>query len=425
MLYDIGFFIFSLIYLPTLVWKGKLNRDLLQRFGVYDRRTRARLDAGGSRIWIQAVSVGEVALCRTLVPLVQARFPGSEIVLSTVTKAGYDLAQQAFADTAIVIYFPLDFSFVVGRVVGRIRPRLYIMVETEIWPNCLTVLRRRGVPTVMVNGRISDRSIGRYRLVKPFMRRILAVIDAFCMQSAVDAERIISLGAPPERVTVTGNMKFDLAVPDRTQDLPAMGRRLALAPEDRLIIAGSTHEGEEAIIMRAFRTLTKTFPGLRLMIAPRHIDRVAAVEQAVKDAGFEPVRVSYLAGDKRVAAGGSKVLVLDTIGILNDLYALASVVIIGGSLVPHGGHNPIEPALYGKPVVFGPHMFNFKEVAAALLAQGSALGVAGEVELGEACARLLGDAVFAAAIGAKARATVTAHRGAAARNMEIIGRVVL
>ncbi|MFH1189177.1 MAG: glycosyltransferase N-terminal domain-containing protein, partial [Candidatus Omnitrophota bacterium] len=212
MLYDIGFFIFSIFYLPTLIFRGKLHGDFGERFGSYSSQKRSRLAAGRSAIWIQAVSVGEVALCKSLIPMIREHFPESSIVFSTITKAGNELARKLFSKDAVIIYFPLDFSFIVKKAVSLIKPKVYVMVETEIWPNILKALSASGARTILVNGRISDRSFGKYELAKPFLRSTLERIGAFCMQSETDARRIIALGAPKERVRVTGTMKFDINI---------------------------------------------------------------------------------------------------------------------------------------------------------------------------------------------------------------------
>src|SRR3989338_3557346 len=217
MLYDIGFLIFSIVYLPTLLFKGKLHRDFLERFGIYEKCKRDSLSSGEERIWIQAVSVGEVSLCRALIPSLKGKFPDKEIVLSTITRAGNDLAKKIFSGDAVVIYFPLDFSFIVKKVMGLIRPGLYIMIETEIWPNMIKETSDNKIPSILINGRISDKSFGMYRLAGLFLRDIFTKIDKFCMQSEIDAERIETLGASAERVTVTGNMKFDTEIKSRPE----------------------------------------------------------------------------------------------------------------------------------------------------------------------------------------------------------------
>ena len=421
MLYNIAFFIFSLIYLPALIFKGKLHKDFGQRFGSYDEKTRAALAAGNGTIWIEAVSVGEVALCKSLIPKLKARFPGKGITISTITRAGNELAKKLFANDATIIYFPLDFSFTVRKAVDLIRPKLYIMIETEIWPGVLKALAGRGVPSIVVNGRISDRSFGKYKLAKAFLRNTLGGIGLFCMQSKTDADRIIAMGAPAGKVRVTGNMKFDI-------DMPKVVSRDSypwLKPEDELFVAGSTRDGEEEIVIEAFKVLRQKFPNLQLLIAPRHITRVADICKTVERFGFAPVTISSLS-DTRTPDPGSRtpVYILDTIGRLNDFYALATLVFVGGSLVKYGGQNPIEPALFEKPVIFGPHMFNFRDVAAAFVRAEGAVQVSSIEDFNNACARLLSNAQARARLGQNARKVVAENRGATEKNIEAIREAV-
>jgi 3-deoxy-D-manno-octulosonic-acid transferase len=421
-LYDIGFFIFSIFYLPILIFKGKLHRDFLQRFGVYDKATVGFFGSSTGKIWIQAVSVGEVALCKMFIPLLKEKYPGREIVLSTITKTGYDLAKKSFARSATVIYFPLDFSFIVRKVVKLIRPRLFIMIETEIWPNLLREMSANGVPCILVNGRISDKSIGKYRLVKPFLKGVLDKIMLFCMRSTVDADRIIELGAQKQRVKVTGNMKFDIGPAPRQGHEKGAAASLGLSGSEKLFVAGSTHPGEEEMVLEAFTAATRDLSSLRLLIAPRHIDRVVDIEAAVKKFGFKPLRVTTLSGSQAVQ-DASSVLILDTIGQLNDIYSVATLVYVGGSLVKHGGHNPIEPAVFEKAILFGPHMFNFRDTASVFVRQNAAMQVSDSASLSEKVSLLLRDESQRRWLGQNARRVVAENRGATERNLKAIKEV--
>jgi len=416
MLYDIGFFIFSIIYLPTLLFKGRLHRDFLERFGRYNEETLRSLRSDKDRIWIQAVSVGEVTLCKALVPLLKKEFPESEIVLSTITKTGNDLAKKIFSKEATIIYFPLDFSFVVKKVVSYIKPKLYIMVETEIWPNLLKELDSRSVPAILVNGRISDRSIGKYRLVKPFMQNTFQRIDKFCMQTRLDLERIIELGAPAGKAIVTGNMKFDVEDLKNTKSPKDIRDSLGLKAEDELFVAASTHKGEEAIVLSAFKELRREFPRLKLLIAPRHLERVPEIEKTIQQYGFDSSKVSH--------SPNTRILILDTIGQLNDIYSIATIVFIGGSLVKHGGHNPIEPALFERPILFGPHMFNFKTVASLFLSNRAAVQVIGLNDMVSECRFLLKDESERIRLGSVAKELVSKNRGATGRNIDAIKEIL-
>ncbi len=422
MLYDLGFFIFSLIYLPVLIFKGKLHRDFPERFAIFDNRKKRALVSGKDRIWIQAVSIGEVALCKSLIPLLKKRFANHDIVISTITKAGNDLAKKIFCKDAIIIYFPLDFSFIVKRAVKIIQPKLYIMIETEIWPNLLMELSSILVPSILINGRISDRSIGRYRLAKPFLKNILDKINIFCMQDAIDAERMIELGAPADRVQVTGNMKFDTEIAPDIKGPAAVRESLGLREDDKLLVAGSTHSGEEEIIIEAFKELSSEFPKLKLLIAPRHINRVEDVETVIKKFDLEYARVSRL-NEPRYPIPDTRILLLDTIGHLNEAYSVATLVFIGGSLIRHGGHNPIEPAVLEGAILFGPHMFNFKYIAKVFLNNNAAIEVSDKKDFIEKCKELLKDEDKRSMLGRNAKRVVSENRGASEKNVEAIGEI--
>ncbi|MCM8790941.1 MAG: 3-deoxy-D-manno-octulosonic acid transferase [Candidatus Omnitrophica bacterium] len=421
MLYDIGFLIFSVFYLPTLIFKGKLHGGLAERFGCYSAEKRKSLSDAKGAIWIQAVSVGEVALCRDLIPLIKREFPANPIVFSTITRTGWELANKLYSRDAVIIYFPLDISFVVKKTIALIRPSLYVMIETEIWPNVLKELSLRAVPSALINGRISDRSFGKYLMARPFLKRTLERIGVFCMQSKEDAERIKILGAPPEKVIVTGNMKFDFQVQTHEESLSRIKEFLGFSEGMRLFVAGSTHSGEENIAISVYKSLLAEFPDLKLLIAPRHIERASEVERVVKKAGFTPFFLSSSLFARLAEPRSRRVVyILDAIGYLNDAYSIASVVFIGGSLVPHGGQNPIEPAVFGKAVIFGPYMFNFKNISAALLEGGGAIQVKDSSQLYCRVKSLLKEESVAFSIGSAAQNIIKNNRGATVRNLAVL-----
>ena len=344
--------------------------------------------------------------------------------MSTTTVAGQQVAAREIKDADATFYFPLDFPFIVNRTLRLVNPRLFVVMETEIWPNLLRACRRHGVKTAVVNGRISNRSYPRYRLVRRLFRRVLGDVDRFCMQSEESAARLIDLGADPDRVTVTGNLKFDsleaaAAVSDR-----GMHRveRFFRVPDDRpVIIAGSTMRGEELMVLRAFERMRAGAPRTLLVIAPRHPERFDEVERLARDEGFRTLRRSQLTIDDDPAAD---VVVLDTIGELAHLYRLATVVFVGGSLVPTGGHNILEPAVYGRPILFGPHMQNFQEIAAAFLDARAAWQVRDEWELEAAFRDLLADGASRQALGRAAQAILDASHGARERTIAAIAQLL-
>jgi len=389
-----------------------LHADFGERFGRYSEDKQKALVASSGAIWIQAVSVGEVATCKVLVDKLRVRFPNKKMVLSTITKTGNDFAKKLFQSDVVIIYFPLDLSWIVRKAVSLVNPSLYIMIETEIWPNMIKEVSRRGIPSAIVNGRISDRSFGKYKLVKPFLSDIMRKIGIFCMQSSQDAERIKELGAPDEKVKITGNMKFDADVSADVVRSGELKRSMGMADGDMLLVAGSTHNGEEMIILEAFKKLSEEFPRLKLLIAPRHIDRAGEVKDTAKSVGFDPALVSSIRN--------TDVFILDTIGKLRDIYSIATVVFIGGSLVPHGGQNPIEPAALGKPVIFGPHMFNFREITAVLLENAAAILVKESEGLFSSIKMLLNDNKKCSEMSKNAALAIAGKRGVTDRNIEEI-----
>jgi 3-deoxy-D-manno-octulosonic-acid transferase len=374
---------------------------------------------GDESIWVHAVSVGEVLSVRPLLTELRARYPKLRLFLSTTTLTGQQLARRSVSDVDAVFYFPFDWVFTVRRTLEVVKPRLFIMTETEIWPNLLRECRRRRIKTLMVNGRISYRSFPRYRLVRPFMKRVLADVDRFCVQGEETSRRLVELGADPSRITITGSLKFDSL---ETSPTPGRGRERVLrffrVPSNRpVIIAGSTLKGEEEPVIRAFNRVRAAGINALLIIAARHPERFDEVERLCRHEGLAALRRTELPIDAEPRADA---VVLDTIGELAQLYQIATVVFVGGSLVPAGGHNILEPAHYGKPIVFGPHMQNFGEIAEAFLANGAAIQVRSGSEFEDTMLSLVGDPVRRARVGAAAKALVEANRGARDRTLAVI-----
>jgi 3-deoxy-D-manno-octulosonic-acid transferase len=413
-LYSAGLGVFFLAMLPgvllQMLVKGKYRRGMAERFG------RVTPWEGQARpVWLHAVSVGEAVAAAPLLRELRARHPDVPVLVSTTTETGRGVAEQRLAADRFV-FFPLDFRLAAGAAVGRLRPRLVLLTETELWPNFLAVCAQRGIPVVVINGRISPRSFPRYRLARPWFGRVLRDVGLFCMQSRDDADRLLRLGAPAERVHVTGNLKFDLPAGD--VDPAHVRAALGLPPQVRLIVAGSTHRGEEEQVLTAFRGAASTRPDLRLLLAPRHPERLEEVERIVLRLGLTPVRRSALPG----APQG--VIVLDTVGELARLYAPARAVFIGGSLIPHGGQNILEPAAHGRPVLHGPHMANFAEVRDLFRAAGAAREVRGAADLQRELEALLDDPARADAMGRAGRAIVDRNRGATRRTADLVGTLL-
>lgn len=424
--YSILIVAFFVLVSPYLLYQALRYRkyivSLPQRLGYLP--VSFNLDADES-IWIHAVSVGEVLTARALLAELRERYPRLRIFLSTTTMTGRQIARNNLQYVDEVFYFPFDLGFIVQRTLALVRPRLFIMMETEIWPNLLRACRRAGVRTAVVNGRISGRSYPRYRLARPFFRRVLRDVDRFCMQSEESARRIVDIGAERDRVSVTGSLKFDsLEMPgapsaDRGQN--RVLRYFRLAPDRPVLIAASTLKGEEEPILDAFQRIRATVTNALLIIAPRKPERFDDVERLARRAGWNVARRSELRVD---AEPRNDVIVLDTIGELAQLYQVATAVFVGGSLVDAGGHNILEPAVFGKPIVFGPHMENFAEIARTFIDNGAAIQVRSARELEMALLDLLGDPVRRASLGAAARALVEANRGARGKSLAVLAQLL-
>jgi 3-deoxy-D-manno-octulosonic-acid transferase len=338
---------------------------------------------------------------------------------------GQQIARNNLQYVDEVFYFPFDFARIVNRTLRLVKPRLFIMMETEIWPNLLRACRRANVRTMLVNGRISSRSYPRYRLVRWFFRRVLQDVDRFCMQSEESARRVIEIGADPDRVTVTGSLKFDsLQIPGSAAADRGSNRVLRyfrIGPERPVFIAASTLKGEEEPVLEAFQRIRATMADALLIIAPRKPERFDEVERLARRAGWRVTRRSELRVDDEPRCD---VVVLDTIGELAQVFRVATAVFVGGSLVDAGGHNILEPAVFGKPIVFGPHMQNFAEIARTFLENGAAIQVQSGRELERVVRELLGDPVTRARLGAAARALVEANRGARTRSLAAIAQLL-
>jgi 3-deoxy-D-manno-octulosonic-acid transferase len=426
-LYSVLIVAFCALMSPYLVYQAvryrKYVRNLPQRLGYLPRSFNHDADES---IWIHAVSVGEVLTARALLPELRERYPKLRVFLSTTTMTGQQIARNNLQYVDEVFYFPFDLGFIVNRTLTLVKPRLFIMMETELWPNLLRACHRRGVRTMLVNGRISSRSYPRYRLARSFFRRVLLHVDRFCMQSDESARRIVDIGAEQQRVVVTGSLKFDsLDIPGASASADRGRNRVLryfrIAPGRPVIIAASTLRGEEEPVLDAFQRIRATMTNALLIIAPRKPERFDEAERVARRAGWNVARRTELRVD---AEPRCDVVILDTIGELAQVYQVATVVFVGGSIVDAGGHNILEPAVFGKPIVFGPHMHNFTEIARTFLENGAAVQVRTGRELEPVLIDLLGDPVRRATLGAGARALVEANRGARNKSLAAIAQLL-
>lgn len=477
-LLNVAYLLLILLALPWFLYQAvtakKYREGFLQKFlGLVPRREGER-----PCVWFHAVSVGEVRALRTVLDEIRIRHPEWSCVVSTTTSTGMQTAKALYPDR-LVFYCPLDFTWAVGAALRRVRPDLLALVELELWPNLVDQARRRGVRVALINGRMSPRSYRGYRRIRFFVRRVLRRVDCLAVQSEPYTQRFRDLGVPPDRITVTGSIKYDAIETDRANPrTQALGRLLGIGPQDTVFIAGSTLEPEEQVALDAYLSLKPRHPRLRLVLVPRHPERFDSVARLLDERDVAYVRRSRirpvstndsqsdleipspLVGEGKGGGGGSEgyphsnppasrgrgknvldsryaaqspesiptnatpVILLDTLGELSALWGLAHVAFVGGSLAPRGGQNMIEPAAFGAAVLFGPNTWNFKETVDALLACGGAICVDGAAELAPAVERLLADPRPSQAMGSAARRYVVGQQGATERTVALLEKLV-
>lgn len=416
--YNLFLILTSPLWLMYLLWRivvrGKSREGWGQRLGGLPVSPQGR-----RVIWVHAVSVGEVMAALPLLQAIRERFPQYYLLLTTLTPTGNATARQQLGKLADAVgYLPIDLPFAIGRALRRVRPDALIIMETELWPNLLMTAYRRGVRTLIANGRLSDRSLPTYRRFRWFFTQVLRCVDAICVQSEEDARRFCSIGAPPDRVHVAGNTKFDQAAVG-AQDVDASTLRQGLGLPDWapvLVIGSSRAPEEEAIIATAYRRLRERFPNLCIVWAPRHVERADAIVELLRQEGFRPWRRTQGTPDTP-----QEQIVLDTFGELGKVYAVCDVAIIGGSFVPLGGQNLLQPLAHGKPVVHGPYMNNFRDVAALAKEAGVAWVAQDAGELVQRVADLLGNEPLREEVARRAQALVREQQGAALRILDILG----
>ena len=397
----------------AILWRGLRDRSYRDRLG--ERFGFGAVKLTQRSIWVHAVSVGEVQASAALVRALRTRYPDIPLVLTTATPSGATLAQSLFRDSVYHSFVPYDLPGSVRRFFERIQPRIAIILETELWPNLYDACGKRGIPLLLASARVSQRSVGRYRRLAGLFRQTLANGIVIAAQSEADAERFRSIGANPDRTYVTGNIKFDFEVP---ATLPAEGARLRAryAPARQVWIAGSTHAGEEDILLDAHEQLLASGTDALLVLVPRHPNRFDDVASNLKRRGLNFVRRSRAES----AAGDTQVLLVDSLGELMVFYAAADVAFVGGSLVAVGGHNLLEPAALGLPILTGPNTYNAEGVARRLIEVGAAQSVHDAAELSASVAGLLRDPETRRASGARGRATVEANRGALEKLLALV-----
>jgi 3-deoxy-D-manno-octulosonic-acid transferase len=422
-LIDLMYVLAALAYSPVVVYR--MARHKRYRAGWAERLGRiSRRSPDRNCIWLHAVSVGEVNAAQTLVDQLEKQFSDFEIVISTTTDTGFARATKLFGRTRQVFYFPFDFSRVMHRAFKRLRPSMCLLMELEVWPNFIFTAAERGIPVVVVNGRISDRSFSRYRRIKGLTRRFFGKIDLVLAQTQEYADRFRKLGCPADQVLVTGSLKYDTAqITDRVDGAEALTERLDLGGQ-RLWVAGGTGNDEEQIILEVYKSLVREeqLRDVRLAVVPRKPERFDEVARQIEQMGFPLVRYSqWKAGGAEHQASHDAVILGDTMGDLRKFYSLATVIFVGRSLVPMGGSDMMEAAALGKCTLFGPHTFNFRQTVNALLEGHGAIRVMNEGDLLAAMKKCLLEPQYAGTIARSGQAIIRQNQGATARTMEALG----
>lgn len=417
--YALALIVAGIAAFPIVLWRclrgATYMQDFSERFG---GRPCQPVHLEGC-LWFHAASVGEVQGLQPVIAALHDRFPSRPVVLSTFTSTGKAMAQNLVPQAECVFLLPLDLPWTVEKVVLRLRPCALIVQETELWPNLYRRLGRLQVPIVVVNGRLSSRSFRRYALARPFTRRVLRNVALVLAQSDASAQRFRELGMPAGKVLTIGNTNIDRAL-EQAPFVPTHPMAPSLASR-RVLVGGSTHQGEEAILVSVLRRLREQFPDLCLVLAPRHLERVELIVRHVRACGLSVMRRSQYAGTLEVC---SDVIILDTLGELVSFYQLCTVAFVGGSLVPVGGHNILEPVMFDKPLLFGQHMHHFPELAGLLSGADGAIQVRNESELYAQSAYLLANPSQGAAMARRARRALDINRGALERICEAIAPVL-
>jgi 3-deoxy-D-manno-octulosonic-acid transferase len=427
-LYNILLMLAAVLAIPyygfKVLFTGKYRYSMGPKFGINPTELYTRMQ-GSPRIWIHAVSVGEVTAAAPIVAALRADFPGACLILSTGTETGQEMARRMISEATAIIYYPLDIPHVVRKLIRLVHPDLFVLTETELWPNFLHTCRAFGVKVVMVNGRLSPRSFKKYYHTRAFWTQIMKDIDQMGVISEIDAQRARAIGMAPDKIQVLGNAKYDGLAAKVSPALQAeTARRLNMAVDERVLVAGSTHAGEEDVILEVFQKLLAVYPDFKLILVPRHIERAGEVMHLVRQSGFADSLTLTEINQGRTRKA-EKVLVVDVIGELFKVYSLAMIVYCGGSLVPRGGQNILEPAAWGKVVFYGPSMEDFRDEKVLLEAVGAGVPVKDGRELADQMLALLREPETLARKGLAAGQAVAANRGASQRYAALIKKVLL
>jgi 3-deoxy-D-manno-octulosonic-acid transferase len=424
-LYNILLFLAAIVggpfYLLKIAFTGKYRKSFIQKLGGRQKKILDQLK-NNQRVWVHAVSVGEVTAAAPIVNALKEKMPEIEIIFSTSTETGQEMARRIVAGASAFIYYPLDIPYVVRKTIGLVKPDVFVMVETELWPNFLAACSARNIKTIMVNGRISPRSYRKYKGTSFFWKKILTYLDSAAMISVVDAERLQNIGLDVRKIQVLGNAKYDALA---AQALPSVQKEIAAAfnvhSDERFFVAGSTHQGEEEIVIAVYQKLLHLHPDLKLIIVPRHIERAKDVRDLLQKNNLSNIIAASEMRNGKVRQG-EQVILVDVIGELFKVYSLATIVYCGGSLVPKGGQNILEAAAWGKVIFYGPSMEDFTAEKTLLEKAGAGVTINNEEELLQGIIGLLADPEDLAARGARGKEVVAANMGAATLYAELISK---
>ena len=417
LLYNLAAILAVVLIIPVFLVRAMRERGFVERvrqsLGFFPEHALDKV-AKKNCIWVHAASVGEIVAASPLIREFRKEFPKSPILVSVVTTSGYEMANRIIKDADSIIYFPLDLPWRAGSILRRIHPRVFMPVETELWPNA----KKLKIPVMMVNGRISDKSVNRYKHLHSVLDDMISTVRKFAMQSPIDAEYIMRLGAPPELVTVTGNTKFDQTYTDVSlAEKKKLISEMGLVKNGGIFLAGSTHRGEETPVLEAFAALRKKFPEAKLIIAPRELLRTTEIVALCRHKGFSVARRTELLEEPRA---DHDIVILDTIGELGRVYSIGDVIYVGGSLISHGGHNILEPAAHGKAIIVGHNMFNFKDTHVLFTKRNACITVHDEAELCDAVTRLFEDEGERRRMERETLAIVSENKGASRKTAKIL-----
>jgi len=429
MLAFIGLILLSPLLLVQIIISPKYRGRIFLKLSLGLEKLTRQLPENKKRLWVHALSVGEVLSAQPLVRKIRSAYPDFTIIFSASTKTGEELCREVMADEIdLFVPFPIDLYSIALKFINCIRPDLFILIETDFWPNFLHILDKQKIPAILVNGRISQSSFKRYHRFRFIFEPVFKIFKFISMQTIADADKMIQFGVDPDKIKALGNLKYDAVLPETVgwelEQRPTSfyRKQFGIPPEKIVWIAGSTHSGEEVSILAAYKRLSLLFPDLFLVVAPRKVERGRQIKEVANSLGLTVRQRTAPFQDEEFP--GAPLLILDTMGELSRMYSFCDIAFIGGSLVPDGGHNPLEPAAFGKPILFGPYMDDFTEIVSDLLEKNAAIVCHDEDDIFDNVKHLLTESTLRKEMGDQAQSLVLQHRGVSMRHLEIIDFII-